>query len=81
MSTKKPMVLFMAGPNGSGKSTITQYFEIVGEYTNADDMVKTIGMSNEEAAILADKKDMSQLIRKQTSHLKLFFHQNTSWIF
>lgn len=39
MSIRKPMVLFMAGPNGSGKSTITQYFEIVGEYTNADDMV------------------------------------------
>ena len=39
MSNRKPMVLFFAGPNGSGKSTITQYFEIVGEYTNADDMV------------------------------------------
>lgn len=64
MSTKKPMVLFMAGPNGSGKSTITQYFEIVGEYTNADDMVKTIGMSNEEAAILADKKRYESINKK-----------------
>ena len=33
------MVLVFAGPNGSGKSTITQYFEKVGEYTNADDIV------------------------------------------
>ena len=64
MSTKKTMVLFMAGPNGSGKSTITQYFEIVGEYTNADDMVKTIGMSNEEAAILADKKRYESINKK-----------------
>lgn len=53
---KKPMVLVIAGPNGSGKSTITQYFDIVGTYTNADEMVSTMGMSNEEAAILADEK-------------------------
>lgn len=64
MSNRKPMVLFFAGPNGSGKSTITQYFEIVGEYTNADDMVKTVGMSNEEAAILADKKRYEAINRK-----------------
>ena len=38
MSIRKPMVLVLAGPNGSGKSTITQYFEKVGEYTNADDI-------------------------------------------
>ena len=40
MSTRKPMILVLAGPNGSGKSTITQYFEKVGEYTNADDVEK-----------------------------------------
>lgn len=55
MSDKKPMVLVFAGPNGSGKSTITQFFETVGTYTNADDMVSATGMSNEEAAIRADK--------------------------
>lgn len=49
------MVLVLAGPNGSGKSTITQFFDIVGNYTNADDMVASTGMSNEEAAVLADK--------------------------
>ena len=37
---RKPMVLVFAGPNGSGKSTITEYFEVVGQYTNADDMVR-----------------------------------------
>ena len=40
MLNKKPMVLVFAGPNGSGKSTIKQYFEIVGEYTNAVARVK-----------------------------------------
>lgn len=56
MSTKKPMVLVLAGPNGSGKSTITQYFETVGSYTNADDVVAATGMSHEEAAQLVDRK-------------------------
>ena len=51
----KPMVLVFAGPNGSGKSTITEYFEIVGRYTNADDMVRTSFINNKEAAIQADK--------------------------
>ncbi len=55
MSEKKPMILVLAGPNGSGKSTITQFLDIVGTYTNADDMVSATGMSNEEAAVLADK--------------------------
>lgn len=56
MLNKKPMLLVLAGPNGSGKSTITQYFEKVGTYTNADDVVAATGMSNEEAANLVDKK-------------------------
>ena len=65
MLTKKPMVLFFAGPNGSGKSTITQYFDIVGEYTNADDMVKTVGMSNAVAAVLADEKRYQTIDEKR----------------
>jgi predicted ABC-type ATPase len=56
MSERKPMILVFAGPNGSGKSTITQYFEKIGNYTNADDMVAATGMSNENAAKLADEK-------------------------
>lgn len=55
MSDRKPMVLVLAGPNGSGKSTITRFFDIVGSYTNADDIVAATGMSNEDAAKLADK--------------------------
>lgn len=57
MSTRKPMVLVLAGPNGSGKSTITQYFEKVGEYTNADDVVIATGMDNFKAAEFVDKKN------------------------
>ncbi len=53
---KKPMVLVFAGPNGSGKSTATRYFEIVGEYTNADDVVAAAGISNEEAALQVDER-------------------------
>ena len=56
MSIKKPMVLVIAGPNGSGKSTFTQYFEKIGEYTNADDVVAATGMDNAEAARWVDKK-------------------------
>ena len=39
MQSKKPMILVLAGPNGSGKSTITTFFDKVGKYTNADDIV------------------------------------------
>ena len=56
MFNKKPMVLVLAGPNGSGKSTITRYFEKVGEYTNADDVVAATGMDNAKAAKVVDDK-------------------------
>ena len=65
MSTKKPMVLVIAGPNGSGKSTFTQYFEKIGEYTNADDIVAVTGMDNAEAARLVDKKRYEAIARKK----------------
>lgn len=55
MSIKKPMLLVFAGPNGSGKSTFTQYFEKLGEYTNADDVVASTGISNIDAAKLVDE--------------------------
>lgn len=55
MQNKKPMILVLAGPNGSGKSTITTFFDKVGKYTNADDIVAATGMDNMEAAILVDK--------------------------
>ena len=56
MSAKKPMLLVFAGPNGSGKSTITQYFEKVGEYTNADDVVASTGMDIKAAAKFVENK-------------------------
>lgn len=65
MSTRKPMILVLAGPNGSGKSTITKYFEIVGEYTNADDIVAATGMDNLEAARMVDRKRYSAIEEKR----------------
>lgn len=79
MSDRKPMVLVLAGPNGSGKSTFTQFFELVGTYTNADDMVAATGMSNEEAAVRADEMRYHSIEMKEdftfetvlSSHYKL----------
>ena len=65
MSNKKPMILVLAGPNGSGKSTITGYFEKVGTYTNADDIVAATGMSNEEAAKFVDEKRNLSITAKE----------------
>lgn len=65
MSNKKPMILVLAGPNGSGKSTITQYFEKVGTYTNADDVVAATGISNEDAAKLVDEKRYKSIEQKE----------------
>ena len=65
MSSRKPMVLVLAGPNGSGKSTITQYFEKVGIYTNADDIVAATGMSNEDAARFVDEKRYASIVAKE----------------
>jgi predicted ABC-type ATPase len=59
------MILVLAGPNGSGKTTITQYFEKVGEYTNADDVVASTGMSNEDAARFVDKKRYDAISEKR----------------
>ena len=62
---RKPMLLVIAGSNGSGKSAITQYFEMVGTYTNADEMVRSTGMSNLDAAILADKKRYESIAERK----------------
>ena len=79
MSEKKPMILVFAGPNGSGKSTITQFLDVIGTYTNADDMASATGMSNEEAAIRADQMRYRSIALKEdftfetvlSSHYKL----------
>lgn len=81
MQNKKPMVLVLAGPNGSGKSTITTFFEKVGRYTNADDMVAATGMNNMDAALLADKLRYESIEKKKILHLKQFYHQIINWIY
>lgn len=65
MLNKKPMILFFAGPNGSGKSTIKQYFETIGEYTNADDIVAATGMSNADAAVFVDERRYDSIDKKE----------------
>ncbi|WP_278712972.1 zeta toxin family protein [Eubacterium ventriosum] len=65
MQNKKPMILVLAGPNGSGKSTITTFFNKVGRYTNADDVVAATGMDNMEAAILVDKMRYESIYKKE----------------
>lgn len=66
-NNRKPMLLVLAGPNGSGKSTITSYFDIVGEYTNADEVVRATGMDNAEAAELVDKKRYNAISEKSAA--------------
>lgn len=65
MQNRKPMILVLAGPNGSGKSTITTFFDKVGKYTNADDVVATTGMDNMEAAVLVDKMRYESIDKKE----------------
>lgn len=62
---KNPMVLVFAGPNGSGKSTITEFFETIGTYTNADNIVAATGISNIEAAQQVDKKRYLSISKKE----------------
>lgn len=65
MIDRKPMILVFAGPNGSGKSTITQYFDKIGTYTNADDVVAATGISNEEAALSVGRKRYKSIENKE----------------
>ena len=64
MQNRKPMILVLAGPNGSGKSTITTFFDKVGKYTNADDVVVTTGMDNMETP--------KRIIRKHKDELSIY---------
>ena len=77
MSERKPMVLVFAGPNSSGKSTVTTYFDKVGTYTNADDIVAATGMDNMEAARLVDKMryrsiEPVRIIRKHKEEISIY---------
>ena len=50
-----PKILVFAGPNGSGKSTVTQAWEKVGLYINADEIKALRGGSDLEAAQEAER--------------------------
>ena len=47
------------------KSTITTFFDKVGQYTNADDVVAATGMDNMEAAVLVDKMRYESISKKE----------------
>lgn len=81
MSTKKPMLLLFAGPNGSGKSTITSHFDTVGEYTNADDVVASTGISIVDAAKLVDERRYAAIEAKKDFTFGQFYLRNIRWIF
>ena len=53
MDSSTPIVLVFAGPNGSGKTTVTNGFDIIGEYINADEIKKHRNCSDLEAAQIA----------------------------
>lgn len=79
MSNKKPMILVLAGSNGSGKSTITQFFEKVGTYTNADDIVANIKELMRLCDILHVYDNTIQpirIIRKHKEELSIFPNEN-----
>lgn len=65
MNNRKPTLLVFAGPNGSGKSTIISFFDKIGKYTNADDVVASTGMDNMEATVLVDKMRYESIAKKE----------------
>lgn len=48
--TTYPQILMFAGPNGSGKSTVTQLFQMVGAYVNADEIEKSLKIPDKTTA-------------------------------
>jgi predicted ABC-type ATPase len=69
------MILVLAGPNGSGKSTISQYFDIVGEYTNADDVVASTGMDNVILHVYDNTIEPTRIIRKHKDDISIFANE------
>ena len=80
MQNRKPMILVLAGPNGSGKSTITTFFDKVGKYTNADDVVASTGMNNMEAAVMVDRMRYESIAKKEDFTLR-DIGENALWKF
>ncbi|MBQ7478136.1 MAG: hypothetical protein IJT01_04450 [Selenomonadaceae bacterium] len=73
ITTSSTTAQAMALPNGSGKSTFTQYFEKIGEYTTADDVVAVTGMDNAEAARWVDEKRYEAIDNQKDFTLFLSF--------
>lgn len=69
-STDKPRLLVYAGPNGSGKSTVTKATKPVGLYVNADEIKKSLGCSDLEAAQRADLEAAQRAERTREALLK-----------
>ena len=71
MQNRKPMILVLAGPNGSGKSTITIFFDKVGKYTNADDVVATTGICD-IMHVYDNTETPKRIIRKHKDGLSIY---------
>ena len=61
----------LAGPNGSGKSTITTFFDKVGKYTNADDVVATTGICD-IMHVYDNTETPKRIIRKHKDELSIY---------
>jgi len=61
-----PEILVFAGPNGSGKSTITQAWEKIGLYINADEIKAARDCSDLEAAKEAERLRESCLSKRSS---------------
>ena len=57
----KPKIVVFAGPNGSGKSTITSKVVTSGKYINADNIKKSMGMTDIDAAVEAERQRECEL--------------------
>src|SRR5690554_1670157 len=53
-SAGRPLLLVFAGPNGSGKTTVSRGLPVLGTYVNADDLKKSYGLTDLEAAQQAE---------------------------
>lgn len=62
---KKPLLVVFAGPNGSGKSTITRIVGKTANYSNADDVVSSTGMSYLEAARQVEERRLNSIRNRE----------------